>query len=174
MPVNPEFPHSHTGGVRPMKIEGRFSNPRARMSADFTDADRAWRAQFLKDQILAHDEPRNVPELYYATKNVIRRFYRAPFDMFERMIIPRVGTENAALLRRIIPKTLLGYTLLVWGTYWVKYNGNDWTRRGSWTFKTGDGVCLPCHEGYPRKRPEMKPSDYDSLYFKDRKVLLDL
>lgn len=41
---------SETGGVRPMGIAGRMVRERERL-VGMTDAERAWRAQYLKDQV---------------------------------------------------------------------------------------------------------------------------
>lgn len=34
-----------------LSLQGRFGNERSRLSGEFTDADRAWRKQWLKDQV---------------------------------------------------------------------------------------------------------------------------
>lgn len=63
---------------RPMLLEGPFDNERARLDGTFTNEDRKWRKTFLKDQELAHNEPRHVPELH--RQNPIRRAFRFPLD----------------------------------------------------------------------------------------------
>lgn len=65
---------SDTGGVKPMSIAGRFHRERERIL--MTDEERAFRKQWLKDQELAHNEPRVVPELYKEQYNIFRRAYR--------------------------------------------------------------------------------------------------
>lgn len=78
---------SQTGGVRPMAIAGRMISERERllgMSAE----ERAWRAQWVKDQRLAPHEPVYVPELIKATINPIRRFYRAPLEAVYTTLTP--------------------------------------------------------------------------------------
>ena len=78
---------SPTGGVRPMAIEGRMARIRERCIG-MTNEERAWRAKWVKDQILEFDEPK-IPEHYYKERyNPIRRFYRAPMDAFERALVP--------------------------------------------------------------------------------------
>ena len=80
---------SPTGGVTPMSIIGRMGNERERCIG-MTAEERAWRAQWLKDQILEPDEPR-IPEGYYEARyNPIRRFYRAPMDKLERALTPKI------------------------------------------------------------------------------------
>ena len=61
---------------KPMSIQGPFHNERQRLTGAFTDEDRKWRKQWLKDQELSHNEPRPIPEY----KNPIRRAYRFPLD----------------------------------------------------------------------------------------------
>ncbi|KAH9376986.1 hypothetical protein HPB48_021540 [Haemaphysalis longicornis] len=89
-----KLPHSHTGGVRPMSIEGRFADERTRLSAEFTDADRAWRKKWLEDQHLSPNEPRHVPELERALKNPFRRFYRFPMDYIFGRLEPFLGPHG--------------------------------------------------------------------------------
>lgn len=81
--------HSPTGGVKPFPIAGRYVNERERL-AGMTDAERAWRAQWLKDQILSKHEPVHVPALERELLNPIRRFYRFPLDCVESMMKPVV------------------------------------------------------------------------------------
>lgn len=70
---------SHTGGVTPMNIGGRMVRERERCIG-MTNEERAWRAQYLKDQILTEREPVYVKELHEAFRNPIRRFYMRPLD----------------------------------------------------------------------------------------------
>jgi NADH dehydrogenase (ubiquinone) 1 beta subcomplex subunit 6 len=79
--------HSPTGGVRPFPIGGRLVNERQRLQG-MTPAERAWRAQYLKDQILSHNEPRSVPEYWKEIRNPIRRFYTTPLRIAERVLTP--------------------------------------------------------------------------------------
>lgn len=70
-----------------MAIAGRMVRERERllgMSAD----ERAWRAQWLKDQHLAPNEPVHVPEYWKERYNPIRRLYRAPLDALHTALKP--------------------------------------------------------------------------------------
>lgn len=69
---------------RPMSIQGPYANERARLDGTFTDADRQWRKQYLKDQELGHHEPRPSTERY----NPIRRAYRFPLDFLFSKLQP--------------------------------------------------------------------------------------
>lgn len=76
---------SQTGGVKPMAIAGRMVSERERLLGMSKD-ERAWRAQWLRDQRLAPHEPVHVPQLH--ALNPIRRFYRAPLNVVENILAP--------------------------------------------------------------------------------------
>lgn len=86
---------TETGGVKPMTIGGRMVRERERCIG-MTPEERAWRAQFLKDQILTEREPVYVKELHEQFRNPIRRFYLRPLDkLILEPLIPRiVNIEN--------------------------------------------------------------------------------
>jgi len=83
VPKNP--PQNMYPGAFP--IAGRMVSERERL-VGMTDAERAWRAQWLKDQHLAPNEPRFVPELQKEGVNVIRRMYRWPLDTIFKALMP--------------------------------------------------------------------------------------
>lgn len=70
---------AQTAGVKPMAIAGRMVAERERCLG-MTPAERAWRKQWLKDQILAPNEPVHVEEYWRERTNPIRRLYRFPLD----------------------------------------------------------------------------------------------
>lgn len=79
---------SDTGGVKAFAIGRRMVRERERLLG-MTDEERAWRAQYLKDQILHPDEPViDDAKMYRENFNPIRRFYRAPLDKFGEMLMP--------------------------------------------------------------------------------------
>lgn len=78
---------SETGGVKPIPIEGRLARERERLTG-MTEFERKWRAQFLKDQHLSHNEPRHVPEIYYELRNPIRRAMAKPLDVLFQALTP--------------------------------------------------------------------------------------
>lgn len=78
---------AQTAGVKPMAIAGRVASERERCIG-MTDSERAWRKQWLKDQILAPNEPVNVPEYWKERTNPLRRLYRAPLDIVFTKLIP--------------------------------------------------------------------------------------
>lgn len=68
---------SATGGVEPMTITGRMVRERERCIG-MSPEERAWRAQWVKDQHLTAREPVYVKELF--ERNPIREFYMRPLD----------------------------------------------------------------------------------------------
>ena len=81
---SPRFASSETSGTTQMSIEGRFSNERARLGPDFTEADRQWRIKWFKDQQLHPKEPYDVPGKERANINFIRRISRMPSSSWNK------------------------------------------------------------------------------------------
>lgn len=81
--------HSATGGVQPFPIGGRLVRERERLLG-MTDEERAWRKQYLKDQILTAREPVDVPEYWLEITNPIRRFYQFPLVTVEKALTPMI------------------------------------------------------------------------------------
>lgn len=80
---------SDTGGVAPMFLEGR-EWLMAERTRGMTPERRAYRKQFLADQVLSPREPVYVPEIYYELNNPIRRFFNYPFKKVEDFLHPRI------------------------------------------------------------------------------------
>uniref|UniRef100_A0A6V7HZ84 Uncharacterized protein n=1 Tax=Bracon brevicornis TaxID=1563983 RepID=A0A6V7HZ84_9HYME len=140
--------HSYTGGVKPMTITGRMIFERERcigMSAE----ERAWRAQWLKDQVLAPDEPKFNPEYYKQRYNILRRFYRAPMDRFERALTPKIGLEFAQCCRHLISKTFFTVVGSLCVLYYFKYNQSDWTRKSGLKVSMSRQKMFPGDPGFP-------------------------
>lgn len=70
-----------------MAIAGRMVSERERLLG-MSKEERAWRAQWLKDQRLAPHEPVRVPELERSRLNPIRRFYQAPLNQLTKVLTP--------------------------------------------------------------------------------------
>lgn len=85
---------SQTAGVKPFPIAGRVTTERERCLG-MTPTERAWRKQWLQDQILDKNEPRYVEEYWKERTNPIRRFYRKPLDtLFNRLVPTLVRLYN--------------------------------------------------------------------------------
>lgn len=160
---------SDTGGVKPMKIAGRLVSERERL-AGMTEAERAFRKQWLQDQVLAPSEPRHVPQIYEATHNPFRRLYRWPMNQLMKVVEPVLGAEKAHTLRGVTSvmtvTILLGYTAY----YNYKYHGNEWQRFGGWKSYTSRQAILPGDPGYPAVSERTQGADYASRGFKDFKL----
>lgn len=87
--VTPSGPSHETGGVLPIDLEGRHRFVRQRLT-NMTDEERAFRRKFLHDQHLSQDEPVAVPEMYKELYNPIRRAFRAPMNVFQEWLVPKI------------------------------------------------------------------------------------
>lgn len=150
---------SNTGGVKPFSIAGRYVSERERLNG-MTDAERVFRAQWLKDQIISESEPRHVPELYKETFNPIRRAYRWPLDQVCKILTPALGAHKAFHVRFWTGKFLMIVTATYATCYYFKYNANDWTRKGGWRVTESRVSVVPGDPGYPSLSQRTKPSDY--------------
>jgi len=86
---SPSGPANETGGVLPIDLEGRHRFVRQRLT-NMNDEERAFRRKFLHDQHLSQDEPVVVPEIYKELYNPIRRVFRAPMNVFQQFLAPRI------------------------------------------------------------------------------------
>ncbi|KAL3191623.1 hypothetical protein MRX96_059716 [Rhipicephalus microplus] len=166
-----KLPHSDTGGVKPMSIEGRFATERSRLSGEFTDADRAWRKKWLEDQHLSPNEPRKVPELERALKNPFRRFYRAPMNALFARLEPTLGPLMTPAFRWFVPKVFFVYLGGLVLLYNIKYNPHTWERHSGLLVRTSRPTVYPGDPGWPKASDRTKPQDYADYGFNDRKVL---
>lgn len=92
---------AQTAGVKPITIAGRVASERERCIG-MSDTERAWRKQWLQDQVLAHNEPLYVEEYWKERTNVIRRFYRKPLDVIFTALSPvLVRLHNITLLYQL-------------------------------------------------------------------------
>lgn len=155
---------SQTAGVKPMSIAGRFNSERERLLG-MTDEERAFRKQWLKDQELAPNEPRPVPEMYRATYNPIRRAYRWPLDQLAKVLLPVLGQDRTVKARYIAGKVGLGIAGAYIITYYFKYNANDWTRTGGWKVLRSRQRIVEGDPGYPSVSDRSKPADYATRGF---------
>ena len=155
---------SPTGGVKPMSIAGRFVSERERLFG-MTDEERLFRKQWLKDQELGHSEPRVVPEMYKATHNPIRRFYRWPLNTLANVLRPALGEERTLKIRYFTGKIVIGIVAAYATTYYFKYHANDWTRYGGWRFFRSRESVVEGDPGYPRLADRATPSEYSTIGF---------
>ncbi|XP_026739101.1 uncharacterized protein LOC113501967 [Trichoplusia ni] len=157
---------AQTAGVKPMTIAGRVASERERCLG-MTDVERAWRKQWLQDQVLAPNEPVHVPEYWKERTNIIRRIYRAPLDNLFKALTPMLGASRAADYRYIAGKLGLITFGVFAGHYYFKYNGNDWTRKGGWRVHKSKPMVLPGQPGFPKKSDRTVGADYANTGFKN-------
>lgn len=155
---------SYTGGVKPMNIAGRYISERERLYG-MTDAERAFRRQWLKDQILSPNEPKPVPELYKALHNPIRRFYRWPMEKLQALLTPKLGAEGAQFVRFATSRSAMAILGVYYFVYYAKYNSNNWTSRSGWMTKTSRFAVDKGDPSFPKVSDRTKPSDYASKGF---------
>ncbi|XP_028159067.1 uncharacterized protein LOC114351921 [Ostrinia furnacalis] len=156
---------AQTAGVKPMAIAGRVAIERERCIG-MTDAERAWRKQWLQDQVLASNEPVHVEEYWRERTNPIRRFYRYPLDTLYTKLTPVLGKERAINYRYITGKLGLIALGVLSVHYYFKYQGNDWTKKGGWRVLKTKPMVLPGQPGFPYKSEKCNDSDYAERGFK--------
>ncbi|CAH2050741.1 unnamed protein product, partial [Iphiclides podalirius] len=156
---------AQTAGVKPITIVGRVASERERCLG-MTDAERAWRKQWLKDQVLAANEPVYVEEYWRERTNPIRRIYRKPLDVFYTALTPFLGAQRAADYRYITGKLGLMALGILGIHYYFKYHGNDWTKKGGWRVIRTKPMVLPGQPGFPFKSERTQDSDYANRGFK--------
>jgi len=150
-----------------MAIEGRLHRDRERL-AGMTDAERAWRRQWLKDQRLSPREPLYIARESPHLLNPIRRAMRWPMDRFVfQPLEPLIGTYRAKVARVYLGKV----AILFWSTmfigYYLKYNLQDWTNLSGWRMIKNRRPLYPGDEGYPHAAQMKEPRDYCDRGFKD-------
>nr|XP_014286369.1 uncharacterized protein LOC106687160 [Halyomorpha halys]XP_014286370.1 uncharacterized protein LOC106687160 [Halyomorpha halys]XP_014286371.1 uncharacterized protein LOC106687160 [Halyomorpha halys]XP_014286372.1 uncharacterized protein LOC106687160 [Halyomorpha halys] len=158
-----EYMASPTGGVKPFSIESELCRERERLRG-MTDEERSWRAKWVKDQVLSHHEPVEVPQLQRELTNPIKRIYKAPLNLVYKILKPAIGA-NAALWTRVLTgKLLMGLFLVYGGTYYFKYNANNWTRKGGWRAVASRRAIYPGDPEFPNC-PERSPNEYATRGF---------
>ncbi|XP_046979743.1 uncharacterized protein LOC124545011 [Schistocerca americana] len=160
---------SDTGGVKPMPIAGRMVRERERL-VGMTNEERAWRKQWLQDQILSPNEPRRVPELERELMNPIRRAYRKPLDVIFNALKPTIGERRAQIARYVTGKVFISLFAIYATTYYFKYNANDWTRKGGWRVLVSRKRVVPGDPEYPKLSDRQVPADYASRGFKNSPI----
>ncbi|CAK9800545.1 hypothetical protein ANTPLA_LOCUS2466 [Anthophora plagiata] len=139
---------SDTSGVKAMNIGGRLVKERERLIG-MTDAERAWRARYVKGLNLAPDEP-VMPEGYDKEYyNPLRRLYRIPLNVFEAALTPVIGVNAATITRLVTAKVLMSIVVVYGGWYYFKYHTATWLRHSGWRMiKTRDAE-YPSEKNYP-------------------------
>lgn len=159
---------SETGGTRPMDIAGRMARERERMLG-MTDMERAWRKRYLQHQILV-DEPVTPSNYYKERYNPIRRFYRAPMEMYRKALTPLIGAQAAQAVRKITSTLGFGLIAAYYGYYYIKYNTRDWTRRSGWRLYVSRPMMYPSDEGFPNYKCLSEGKEFYTLNFENSPI----
>jgi len=159
-------PASLSAGTLPMDVEGPFGDERYRLTYGMTDADRALRKQWLKDQMLAENEPVMIPGMYQAKHNPIYRAMNYPMNTLAEKAVPYIG-ENPAWFIRGWCKGLMFITGAVWFTsYYFRYSAQDWTMgKVGWRVYRSKNRLLPGDPGYSEEDVRHR-SDFGDMGFK--------
>ncbi|KAF6199853.1 hypothetical protein GE061_006151 [Apolygus lucorum] len=164
-------PASTSNGVKVMSLWGRLHRERERLAGcGMTDEERAWRAQWIRDQRLSDNEPVKIPQIYKELRNPIRRFYRAPLDKMELLLAPKMGEAFASVFRMFIAKVAFGIAGVYFAAYYFKYNANDWTRKGGWRVVANRKSVVPGDAGWPYKPDRSVGADYADRGFKNSPI----
>ncbi|XP_015430325.1 PREDICTED: uncharacterized protein LOC107186881 [Dufourea novaeangliae] len=159
---------SPTGGVKAINIEGRMARERKRLLG-MTDEERAWRAKFLKSQIIPPGEPIETPEYYKEYYNPLKRLIRIPLNLMENSLAPIMGKRNALVTRTVTSKLIIGIVGIYCTWYYAKYNTAVWYRKSGWYVMKVRHAQLPGEEGYPGPTVK-KPNEYASRGFENSPI----
>jgi len=151
----------------PFSIEPQPYERQRLAGAGMTAEDRVLRRQWLKDQELAHNEPRYIPELY--PRNPIRRILGKPWNVLFGALRPIVGERIAQAGRNSVPKFLLALVAFYGIYYQLKFNPSRWSDKRGWHMYSSKPTLMLDNSS----APEMQDTDFFDKGFKARKVLRD-
>jgi len=141
----------------------------------FNDADRAYRAKFLKAQEMSvRDKSLHLfylwdhPEFRKVRLNPLRRLWQAPGEALERALRPSLGLLRANMAKVALCKGLWVAGFIWAGSYYFMYSRGDWTRLGGWRVWTSKPMTGPNNPNFPLPDPAFertKPGDYNDRNF---------
>lgn len=173
----PRWPGDMTAGVRTMWIESRFWYDRERLSPDFDDDWRLYRARYIHSLELDPREPVYVPEYERELINPIRRFYMKPGDIFEKYLIaPLVKHDRlkSQMYRALVRNVLMGFTFCLCGMYYLRYNQKTWERFSGPTLYYQSPRRYVHDHDFPFKDYRTEPGHHHDRGFSTRKIFKDL
>lgn len=123
-----------TGGVKPIPIQGRLGIELERLKG-MTDEERKIRAQWVRDQQLAPNEPVYVPEIEKELTNPIRRACRYPLDklfdpirpkfvctIFEPYTPIKLGYLSTIRVVKLFDNYFIYYVILYFSFFYIQAN----------------------------------------------------
>lgn len=173
----PRWPGDVGSGVRVMWVESRFWYDRERLSQDFDQDWREYRAKYIHSLALHPNEPVYVPEYERFLINPIRRFYMKGGNWLENNIILKYITRDklkSAYYRVNTTRTIMAYFLLVAGYYYVRYNHRKWDYRSGPEIQISCPKYYPDHPKYPFEDFRTEPGHFWDRGFSRRNIYKDL
>jgi hypothetical protein len=171
-------------GKRHLNIEGyyRTFQPRVAPDGEFGNADRKWRAQWLKDQKLVGADKHSpfgssglnqyqleqIPEFRKARWNIFRRTLRMPMDLIERAVINTTGMHwtKARFGRNAFSYGWKGALFFYTFAYHMMYRANDWEDRRNWKIRYEKPESVPSHSDFPHQNAfKREKADYNDQNF---------
>lgn len=162
-----------TGTKKHYIIEGPYRNHQWRvgLTSEFQEADRLWRKQYLKDQVLSpkdlYNDMDRIPEYRKARYNFIRRIARMPGDAFEGVLRGFMSPPNAVVARFFVTRGLAVWALGVGAAFYFTTQESDWTRNQGMRILDRCHAIYPGHPEWPHNTSQKreKPSDFGNRGF---------
>lgn len=155
---------SESGGQPVFNTEGPMREVLYRCRG-LTPAEREYRKQWLREQLLKETEPVVLHKEYELLYNPIKRFIRYPLDKLFLATVPYIGQAQAESYRWYTGKFGLGL-LVVWSLQYIwKYRGNDWERRSFYQVRSREEIA-PNSSLYPHN-PVSKGEDFNPKIFNE-------
>lgn len=172
----PRWPADSSSGVRLMWIESRFWYDRERLSPDFDDDWRSYRAKYLHSLELDPREPVHVPEYETELLNPIRRFYMRGGDWIENNIVRKFTQDKykSALYRVLFTRSVMIYLGLMGGYYWFRYTNRKWDVNSGPVLWASAPILYPNHPKYPFQDYKTEPWHHWDVGFSKRTIFKDL
>lgn len=172
----PRWPSEQACGVRTMWIESRFWYDRERLSPDFDDDWRKYRARYLHSLELDPREPVHVPEYERSLIHPMRRFTMKGGDIVESFFSKVLGYDkyHSAAWRVVVTRSFMAYLGCIGFYYMLRYTYSKWDTKDGPVLMASQPVVYPGDPRWPYVDPKKLPTDHDSSGFADRTIFRDL
>lgn len=172
----PRWPADVAAGARSIWVESRFWYDRERLSPDFDEDWRTYRAKYLHSLELDPREPVRVPEYETELINPIRRLYMKPGDWLQEKVLSKFARdrEYASLYRITITRGIMIWMAGIGLYYWLKYNSMNWMERFRPRHAVSRPVISSTHPKYPFKDYRTEPAHHADYGFSRRTIFKDL
>jgi len=169
-------PHSdYTYGRGIYHLDGYYRTWQRRVDpgCEYNNLDRAWRKEFKKSTYFTELEQKrfnsiqrtyyDFPEFYKARYNIFRRMERAPLNVLEHKILPKLGVPplHATHIRMFIPVTAAVLAAAWATTYYFRYRSTKWESCKGWKVFTAKPEQHPGSKFYPQMTDFQKTQKKD-------------